>query len=284
MDRMRKLISHRQSRTMLLNIASLVIAAVFLFPLYWIITSSLKSDGEIFRRPPTMYPHQVFFDGYIEQLRGSYSILVSAKNSFIQAFGAMTISFLLAVPAAYGISRFRLPGARVMIMTFLVTQMLPASLLLTPLFLTFSKIGLLNSRLAPILAVTTITIPFTLLILRPMFMAYPASIEEAARIDGCSRFSAFIRVVLPIIKPGLVTVLCFGFVHGWNDLIYSLTFNNKNALYPMTAAIYKLMNEYGIRWNWVMAYGCMLVLPPIALFIFAQKYIITGMVGGAVKA
>lgn len=279
-----KLILHHRNRVMMLNIVSVVVAAVFLFPLYWIFTSSLKSDGEIFRKPPTLFPEKIFINGYIDQLRGSYSILVSAKNSFIQAFGAMTISFFLAVPAAYGISRFRLPGARVMIMTFLVTQMLPASLLLTPLFLTFSRLGLLNSRIAPILAVTTITIPFTLLILRPMFMAYPASIEEAARIDGCSRFSAFIRVVIPIIKPGLVTVCCFGFVHGWNDLIYSLTFNNKNALYPMTAAIYKLMNEYGIRWNWVMAYGCMLVLPPIILFISAQKYIITGMVGGAVKA
>ncbi len=280
----RRLVFHHRNRTLAYNLVSLVIAAAFLFPLYWILTSSLKSDAEIFRSPPTLFPEKFFFDGFIEQLRGSYSILVSAKNSFIQAFSAMTISFLLAVPAAYGISRFQLPGGKLIIMSFLVTQMLPASLVLTPLFLTFSKLGMTNTRLAPILAVSTITIPFTLLILRPMFMAYPASIEEAARIDGCSRFSAFIKVVLPIIKPGLVTVCCFGFVHGWNDLVYSLTFNNKNALYPMTAAIYKLMNEYGIRWNWIMAYGCLLVLPPIVIFVSAQKYVIPGMVGGAVKA
>ncbi|HEY5467265.1 MAG TPA: carbohydrate ABC transporter permease [Clostridia bacterium] len=284
MTPLHKLVFHHRNRAMLLNIASLMIASVFLFPLYWIFTSSLKGDAEIFRNPPTLFPQKIFFNGYIDQLQGPYSILLSAQNSFIQAFGAMIISFILSVPAAYGISRFQLPGTKTMIMAFLVTQMLPASLLLTPLFLMFSKLGLLNTRLAPILAVTTITIPFTMLVLRPMFMAYPASIEEAARIDGCSRFSAFIRVVLPIIKPGLVTVLCFGFVHGWNNLVYPLTFNNKNALYPMTASIYKLMNEYGLRWNWVMAYGCMLVLPPLIIFILAQKYIITGMVGGAVKA
>lgn len=281
---MKQLLKKQTNKNIIMSFFALVVSFVFLFPLYWIFTSSLKSDAEIFRNPPTLYPHQIFVDGYISQLTGPYSILVSAKNSFIIAISAMTISFCLAVPAAYGISRFKLPGGKTLIMTFLVTQMLPASLVLTPLFLTFSRLKLLNTYIAPILAVTTITIPFTLLVLRPMFMACPASIEEAARIDGCNRFSAFIRVVLPIIKPGLVTVCCFGFVHGWNDLVYSLTFNTNNALFPMTTAIYNLMNEYGIRWNWIMAYGCMLVTPPIIIFVTAQKYVISGLVGGAVKA
>ncbi len=271
------------SQNVIMSIFALAVSFLFLFPLYWIFTSSLKGDAEIFRKPPTLFPHQIFTDGYVGQLTGKHSVLLSAKNSFTIAVSSMTISFFLAVPAAYGISRFRLPGSKTLIMTFLVTQMLPASLILTPLFLTFSKLKLLNTYLAPILAVTTITIPFTLLVLRPMFMACPSTIEESARIDGCNRFSAFLRVVLPIIKPGLVTVCCFGFVHGWNDLVYSLTFNTNNALFPMTTTIYNLMNEYGIRWNWVMAYGCMLVTPPILIFVTAQKYVISGMVGGAVK-
>jgi multiple sugar transport system permease protein len=275
--------TRQKTRNLWMCVFALTVSVMFLFPLYWIFTSSLKGDAEIFRNPPTFYPHQVFIDGYFGQLSGTHSVLVSAKNSFLIAISAMSISFLLAVPAAYGISRFRLPGGKTLIMIFLVTQMLPASLVLTPLFLTFSKLKLLNTYVAPILAVTTITIPFTLLVLRPMFMACPSSLEESARIDGCTRFSAFLHVVLPVIKPGLVTVCCFGFVHGWNDLVYSLTFNTNNALFPMTTAIYNLMNEYGIRWNWVMAYGCMLVAPPIAIFVLAQKYVISGMVGGAVK-
>jgi multiple sugar transport system permease protein len=275
--------NRQKARNLWMCVFALAVSVVFLFPLYWIFTSSLKGDAEIFKNPPTFYPHQVFIDGYIGQLSGAHSVLISSRNSFIIAVSAMSISFLLAVPAAYGISRFRLPGGKTLIMIFLVTQMLPASLVLTPLFLTFSKLKLLNTYIAPILAVTTITIPFTLLVLRPMFMACPSSLEESARIDGCNRFSAFLHVVLPVIKPGLVTVCCFGFVHGWNDLVYSLTFNTNNALFPMTTAIYNLMNEYGIRWNWVMAYGCMLVTPPIAIFVLAQKYVISGMVGGAVK-
>jgi multiple sugar transport system permease protein len=265
------------------SLLAVLISVVFLFPLFWIFTSSLKPDVEIFMRPPTFFPKAVSWEGYFSQLRGTHSLLGSAKNSFIIAVCAMSISFLFAVPAAYGISRFRIPGARIIIMIFLVTQMLPSSLLLTPMFLTFSKLKLLNTYVAPILAVTTITIPFTLLVLRPMFMACPKEIEESARIDGCNRFSAFLWVVIPIIKSGLVTVCCFGFVHGWNDLVYSLTFNTRKELFPMTSSIYNLMNEYGISWNRIMAYGCMLVLPPILIFITAQKYVISGLVRGAVK-
>lgn len=282
-----KVIKHffyrEKTRKALWTVLSLLIAVLFLFPLYWIIVSSLKSDTEIFSKPITLSVQRIVLDGYAEQLTGKYSILVSFKNSALIAFGAMILSCTLAIPAAYGISRFKIPGSNLIILIFLITQMLPASLLLTPLYLNFSRIGLLNTYIAPILGIMTITIPFVLLILRPMFLTTPKELEEAARIDGCNRFSAFWRIVLPTVKPGVVTCICFGFVHGWNDLIYSLTFNTANKLYPMTASIYNLMNEFGIRWNWIMAYGCMLVIPPALLFIFAQKYIVSGITGGAVK-
>lgn len=262
---------------------ALAVSFIILFPLLWLLLSSLKPDSEIFRNPPTFFPETVVLNGYAEQLTGKYSILVSAKNSFLIAVCAMAISFLLGVPAAYGLCRFCVPFKKGIIMTFLVTQMLPASLVLTPMFLTFTRLGILNTYLGPVLAVTTITIPFTILVLRPMFMACPQSVVEAARIDGCNYLAAFFRVVLPMVKPGLVTVCCFGFVHGWNDLVFSYTFNSDSSLLPMTSAIYNLMNEYGVRWNYIMAYGFMLVLPPVILFIAAQKYIIGGLVAGAVK-
>ena len=265
------------------NILGLGVALVFLFPLIWLFLSSLKTDAEIFRNPPTFWPETVTLKGYIEQLTGKYSILVSAKNSLLIAVSAMTISFLLGVPAAYGITRYKIPCKRGVIMVFLMTQMLPASLALTPMFLTFTRIRILNTYLAPILSVSTITIPFTVLVLRPMFMGCPREIEEAARIDGCGTLGAFFRVVLPMIKPGLVTVCCFGIVHGWNDLIFSYTFNSDSKLLPMTSAIYNLMNEYGVRWNYIMAYGCLLVLPVLLIFVLAQKYVVGGLVAGAVK-
>ncbi|MFA9380588.1 MAG: carbohydrate ABC transporter permease [Acetanaerobacterium sp.] len=275
---------HKASvKNVLLCIATIAISVFFLFPLFWIIASSLKSDVEIFQIPPTLFPQKVTFEAYMGQLFGKGSVLNFAGNSLFIAICSMTISFLFSVPAAYGIARFRIPGAHIIIMIFLVTQMLPSSLLLTPMFLNFSSIGILNTYIAPILAITTITIPFTMLVLRPMFMACPKAIEEAARIDGCNRFTVFLRIVLPTVTSGLVTVCCFGFVHGWNDLVYSLTFNTSKKLFPMTTYIYNMINAYGVNWNWIMAYGCMLVVPPILIFIFAQKYVISGITGGAVK-
>lgn len=267
----------------ILFIVAIIASLILLFPLYWIFSSSLKSDMEIFKNPPTLFPGGISWDAYKGLLIGRESVLGTAKNSLIIALGAMSISFVVAVPAAYGISRFKIPGIRWIIMLFLVTQMLPSSLLLTPMFLTFSKLKVLNTYVAPILSVTTITIPFTVMVLRPMFMSCPKELEEAAKIDGCNTITAFLRVVLPVIRPGLITVCCFGFVHGWNDLVYSLTFNTKIKLFPMTSTIYNLMNEYGVRWNWIMAYGCLVVLPPTLIFIFAQKYVISGLTSGSVK-
>ena len=222
-------------------------------------------------------------NGYIDQLSGKYSILVSSKNSFIIALSAMAISFVLGVPAAYGLSRYKLPCKKLIMMLFLITQMIPASLALTPMFLTFTKLNLLNTYAAPIMSVSTITIPFSVLVLRPMFMGCPREIEEAARIDGCGTPGVFLKMVLPMIKPGLITVCCFGFVHGWNDLIFSYTFNSDSSLLPMTSAIYNLMSDYGVKWNYIMAYGCLLVLPVVLIFVLAQKYVVGGLVAGAVK-
>jgi len=270
-------------KNILISMLALLIAALFLFPLYWIVVSSLKADAEIFRKPPTLFPSSILIENYAAMISGKLSMIVYFKNSIIIALCSMCISFVLAVPAAYGLSRFRLGRKKEIIIFFLTTQMLPASLVLTPLFLNYSKIGILNTLLAPIISCATISIPFTVVILRPIFLGIPKELDESARIDGCNRFTAFLRIVLPVSSAGLVTVGCFSFVHAWNDLIFSMTFNSKNELRPMTAAIYNLMNDYGLAWNLIMAYGVILVAPVILLFIIAQRYIIGGLTGGAVK-
>ena len=149
--------------------------------------------------------------------------------------------------------------------------MLPSSLILTPLYLIFSKVGLLNTYFAPILATATISIPFVVLVLRPIFGSLPKELEEAARIDGCNRFSAFIRVILPISRNGTVTGLAFCFIYGWNDLMYSITFNMKEVLRPMTSTIYNYISLYGMKWNYIMAYGVILAFPVLILFVALQK-------------
>lgn len=282
MNKFSRFMFKQRNKSIVYTILAILIAIPLLFPLYWVVISSLKGDTEIFRKIPTFFPEKVVLDPYISQLANP-DTLRAIRNSFIIAIGSTVISIILSVCCAYGLARFRFSGKKIMIMTFLVTQMLPSSLILTPLYLIFSKVGLLNTYFAPILATATISIPFVVLVLRPIFGSLPKELEEAARIDGCNRFSAFIRVILPISRNGTVTGLAFCFIYGWNDLMYSITFNMKEVLRPMTSTIYNYISLYGMKWNYIMAYGVILAFPVLILFVALQKYIVEGLVSGSVK-
>ena len=136
---------------------------------------------------------------------------------------------------------------------------------------------------APILATSTISIPFVVLILRPYFQALPLELEEAAFLDGLGRWQTFLRIFLPISTPGIVVAITFSFLFAWNDLIFALTFLSKQESRPLTAGIYNFITQYGIYWNKVMAFGSIIVTPVIVLFIFLQKQIVAGLTTGAIK-
>ncbi|MFI3257480.1 MAG: carbohydrate ABC transporter permease [Spirochaetales bacterium] len=269
-----------KQRNIYLNTVAILIAAIFLFPLYWILINSFKIDSEVFRNPPTFWPEIFTLQAYTEQI----GIMVRPFiNSTVIAVSSMMISLTLALPAAYGLARYSLPQSKFFLLTFLVTQMLPASLVLTPLFLIFSGLGILNNYLSPIFATATVSIPFIVLLLRPNFLSVPRELEDSAKIDGCTPFGSFVRIIIPATKPGIITAACFAFVMAWNDLVYSMTFNTKEAMRPMTAGIYSFMNQYGTQWNKIMAYGILLILPTCILFVTMQKYIVSGLVSGSVK-
>ena len=280
---MKKIHLNEKQRNRINNGLAVLVVIIFLFPIYWVVVSSLKMDQEIFKKPPTLIPHLPTLSAYIQQFTGANSVFRPCLNSVIVAVGSMLICLTLSVPAAYGLARYKVKGSKFFMLVFLVTQMLPASLVLTPLYLIYSRLGLLNNYLAPILSTATVSVPFVILMLRPIFLNCPIELEEAARIDGCNRFSAFIRIIIPISKPGIVTAFSFGFIMAWNDLAYSMTFNTKEAMRPMTAGIYQFLTLYGTRWNMIMAYGVLLILPIVILFMSLQKHIVSGLVSGAVK-
>lgn len=267
--------------------AAVVISLIFLFPVYWIVVSSLKTDSEIFAPNQSLWPAKPTMASYAAQFVERYeiSIFVPMRNSISIALGAMAVALVLGIPAAYGLVRFRIPvhEKRLIIFTFLVTQMLPVSLVLTPLFLLYSRAGLLNTLFSPILSCATMGIPFIVIILRPYFLSFPRSIEDSARIDGCSIVGAFLRVVIPVTAPGVLTSASFSFIFSWNDLIYSMTFNSAEAMRPMTAGIYHYMSKYGTEWNRIMAYGVILVSPIVMMFLFLRRYLVSGLTAGAVK-
>ncbi|MBQ7371770.1 MAG: carbohydrate ABC transporter permease, partial [Blautia sp.] len=239
-------------------------------------------DAESFGKIVTYYPHNFTVEPWLENFRDK-DFLLSLRNSTVIAFLAMCISMVFGVTAAYGMGRYKIPGHKGFMLSFLITQMLPASLTLTPMYLIFNKLHLLGTFLGPALAIASGSVPFIVVTLRPYFKNVPTALDDAARIDGCNVFQSFFRIMIPAIKTGIITVLVISFLNGWNDLAYSMTFNVKPEMRPLTANIYRFQNKYGTRWNCIMAYGAILVLPVVLLFVFLQKYIVSGMTAGAVK-
>jgi multiple sugar transport system permease protein len=274
--------SREKRRNILLCVISIIIAFLFLFPIYWLTIMSFKSDTETFGKILTYYPHEFTIDPWLENLQDK-DFLVSLRNSVTIALCSMSISLFFGIPAAYGMGRYKIPGKRLFLLTFLITQMLPASLMLTPMYLIFNKIGILGTFLAPAVAIASGSVPFIVITLRPYFKSIPTSLDDAARIDGCNVFKSFLNIMIPTIKTGIITVTVISFLGGWNDLAYSMTFNVKPEMRPLTANIHKFQSKYGTRWNCIMAYGVILVLPVILIFVFLQKYIIGGLTAGAVK-
>lgn len=265
-------------------VIAILVACVLLFPLYWTFITSLKTETEIFQNPPTFFPHIVNTKSYAAQVEtGDFNMFKSFANSMIISLGAMAIAVLLAVPASYGIAKYRFRGRKVMLLTFLVTQMLPVSVLLTPLFMLFKNMHLYNTWGSAILADATIGIPFSILILKNYFASIPKDMEEAAYIDGCNRFTAFIRILLPIAKPGVMVCAIFSFLYAWGDLAYGMTFIIDQQSRPITAGIFNFMGQYGTKWSYLTAFAVVTIIPVLLIFIFMQKYIVGGMTSGAVK-
>lgn len=265
-------------------VVSLVILGVLLFPLFWIFVTSLKTEQEIFQIPPTIFPRVLNTKSYAAQVEtGDFNMFRSFFNSFVIASGAMLIAVVLAVPASYAIARYRFTGRKLMLLGFLVTQMLPVSVLLTPMFIMMKNLHVYNTWGSAILADATIGIPFSVLILKNYFASIPRELEEAAYIDGCNHFSAFVRILIPIAKPGVMVCGIFSFLYAWGDLAYGMTFILDQKIRPMTAGIFNFMGQYGTKWSYLTAFAVVSIIPVALIFIFMQKYIISGMTSGAVK-
>lgn len=274
----------KKNHNIRLFIIGAIVFIIFIFPLYWMLVTALKTQVEIFQVPTPLWPKNLTFDAFKEQLSASGDTLRGFKNSLIIAGGATIISTILSIPAAYGLARFRFSGRKVLILYFLMTQMLPSTLLLTSLYIMFSRAGLLNSYWAPILADATLGIPFSIIILRTYFLSIPKELDEAAKIDGCNSITSFTKVIFPIAKPGVIVAAVFSFVYAWGDLIYGITFITNPKMRPITSSIYNYVQQYQTLWNSTMAFGIVAIFPVVLIFIFMQKYIVSGLTNGAVKA
>jgi multiple sugar transport system permease protein len=245
--------------------------------------TSLKTNAAVYASPPQIIPWPPILSAYREAVLSNPLTLRSILNSAIIGLGTMLLTLLLAAPAAYALARLKLRGATLVILLLLITQLLPAIVIATPLFVVFSRIGLINSYPALILANTTFTLPFAVIVLRPFFLTVPRELEAAAQIDGCTQFGAFARVILPLVQPGLLTVAVFAFLMGWGEFLFAMTLTTNEMIQPATAALNKFIGQYGTEWNKLMAVATTIAIPIIIIFAGLQRYIVSGLTTGAVK-
>lgn len=276
--------SHKRRRDICLSAAAIIVLILFLLPLYWTLVTSLKTETEIFRIPATLWPETLNTTSYAVQLEmGDFNMFSSFGNSMVISLSTMGIAVVLAVPASFAIGRYRFRGKKMIILSFLLTQMLPVSVLLTPMFITFKNLKLISSWLSVILADATIGIPFSVLILKNYFASIPHELEDAAAIDGCNRLGSFFRIFVPICIPGIVVCAIFSFLYAWGDLAYGMTLIQKQSLRPITAGIFNFLGQYGTKWSYLTAFAIVTIIPVALIFLFMQRYIISGLTSGAVK-
>lgn len=279
MNRVRSLQRRGYGRTVI----AAVIVIIYLFPVYWMVASSLKTQTDIFAKPPQFVPTHPTLQAYRDAVLNNHVALRSIGNSVIIALGTMLLTLILAPPAAYALARLRLPGAGIFLLALLISQLLPAVVVAGPLFVMFSRIHLINSYQAMIVADVTSTLPFAVIILRPYFLGIPRELESASLVDGSTQFGAYFKIVLPLIRPGLVTVAAFSFLIAWGEFIFALSLNLNTKIEPITVAINQFIGQYGTQWNNLMAVSTAVAIPIVVVFLALQRYIVGGLITGATK-
>jgi multiple sugar transport system permease protein len=251
-------------------------------PFVWMVSTSLKTDKEAYAIPPTFWPEEPTYEAYSQVLLWT-SFPRYFLNSTIISLGTALLSTLIGSLAGYGFSRFIFRGRGALIGIILASQMLPGVLLVGPYFKMLARFGLYNTYPGLILAFTTITLPFSTWMLKGFIDTVPEELDEAALIDGCSRLGAYLRVILPVITPGMVATMIFAFLLAWGDLLWVLVLTSGERMATVTLGLSRLVTQFRIIWPQLMAGSVVGALPPIILYLILQNYLVEGLTAGAVK-
>jgi ABC-type glycerol-3-phosphate transport system permease component len=262
--------------------AMAAVSAFALFPVYYVLVTSLKTREEIYSRTPDLWPSHPQWHEYRDVL-GAGHVGRALMNSGIVASGTMIICLLVAAPAAYALSRFRMPLTRVLLMAVLMTQMFPLVVLVIPLFVMMRKADLLGTYWSLIITYLAFSAPLAIWVMRGFILSIPEELEHAARIDGATRLGAMVRVVLPLAAPGLATTAVLSFLEGWKEFLLALTFLNDESKKTAPLVLQSFVGRGDTDWAAVMATSVLYTLPVALVFVLARKHLMTARTAGAVK-
>jgi N,N'-diacetylchitobiose transport system permease protein len=265
------------------NMAAVAVAAVFAFPIYWMINTSFKSADEY----ETFTPHFVPTSPTLSNYTTSTHVLnfwSDVRNSLIFTAVAVSISLVIGFFGALAIARFRFTGRRALIFVVMIVQMLPLAVMILPMYKILADVHKTDSLTGVIIIYIGLILPYTVWTLRGFIVNVPRELDEAALVDGCSRFQTFYRIILPLVGPGLVATSVYGFIQIWNEWLVISTINSGDATkHNLMTWLTDQTTLRGTAWGPLMAGAVMSSVPVVVLFLIIQKHIATGLTAGAVK-
>jgi ABC-type glycerol-3-phosphate transport system permease component len=268
----------RQVATLIVN---LLISAVALFPILWGLSSSLKPSAQIAEFPPRLIPKEITLEHYGRIVADN--AIYYMFNSTIVSAAAVLLALSVGALAAYALARFEFRGRSTTMILTVAIMSIPIASLLVPTFTLLSTVGLLDTRLGLVLLYAAYQLPVVIWMLYGYFLSLPVEIEKAARIDGYSPFATLRKVVLPLSRPGLVASALFVLVFAWNDFVVAVTMTSSEQARTLPVAIYFYLGFYGREWGPLLAASIVSIIPIIAVFVFLQRYFMSGLTGGGVK-
>ncbi|MBU5594253.1 carbohydrate ABC transporter permease [Amphibacillus sp. MSJ-3] len=252
-----------------------------LFPVYWTLITAFKPEGDIIKSPLQYLPKNITFENFINAWN-DVGFDMYFKNSFYVGAGTVVLTLTLSILAGYALARYDFKGKRAAMLILLMTQFIPRSMLIIPLFVMFSNIGLISHPLSLILVYSAVQVPFSAILMSGFIAGIPSELEEAAAVDGANRFQAIRQVILPLLIPGIVATGINVFIYAWNEFLLALMLTNVQSKFTLPVGLSFMLGEFNINYGALAAGSIIALVPSIFLFIIAQKHLVNGM-GGAVK-
>ena len=272
----------RLAGTIAHRLAVLVYIVVALFPLFWLLKVSVTPDKLLYSEGVRLWPSAVSFEHYAFVLRHS-DFPLFFRNSLIVSLSTAVLVTLIAAAAGYAMSRFSFRGKLWFVGLMLVTQMFPLVMLIAPIFKMLAPLGLTNSLSGLVLVYTAFNVPFAVFLMQSFFDAVPKDLEEAAMIDGATRFMAFRQIIVPLTLPGMAATLGFVFTAAWSELLFALMLISKVGASTFPVGLLSFVSKFGVNFGQMMAAGVMALIPAVLFFLLIQRFLVQGLTAGAVK-
>ena len=264
------------------DVIGVVVFAVIMFPIYWMVSTAFKPGTEILSLTPYWFPNPITLDNFRDAIAVPF-FWNDVVNSLVVVCTVVAISIILAFLAAVAVARFGFKGRSAFIVMVIAVQMVPLNALVIPIYLLLDSVGQVDSLLGVIAYYMAVVLPFMIWTLRGFVHNIPVDLEEAAMVDGATRLGAFMRIVFPLVAPGLVATAIFGFIQAWNEYIIAYVLLSSSSKQTLTIWLASFTTQHGTDWGGLMAGATLTALPVVVFFLLVQRHVAGGLTAGAVK-